>query len=240
MAKSVGQRVFDSFPGPESAIEAKEYSKNVYSTWRDISASLSRISILTLLLIIVFELIVYEPVGTVISIGTLTLGNAPVIQIALPAVVALLFYDSCRLTFRWLDLQLAYIVLTSISAPAQRDNALDLLVAPNLPSLWTVGPFYARRRVDWRMIVIAWCITFIVVFITPIAFECQAYYRLIEKFGYDNILLWISASVTTIIGFYTGIYALLNIYTDGSVPWQRRNSPSSSGLGWPDSAGTDA
>lgn len=239
MAKSVVQRVLDSFPGPESTIEAKEYAKNVYSTWKDISASLSRISILTLLLAIGFELIVYEPKGTVISIGTLTLGNAPIIQIALPAVVAFLFYDSCRLTFRWLDLQRAYMVLTRILAPVQRDNALDLLIAPNLPSLWTIGPFYARRRVDWRMIIIAWCITFIVVFITPIAFEFQAYYRLVEKFGYDNPFLWVSAVVTTIIGFYTGMYALFNIYTGDSAPLQRQDSPSNSGLGWPDSAGTD-
>jgi hypothetical protein len=167
-----------------------------------------------LLVIVVFELIVYEPAGTVISIGTLTPGNAPIVQIALPVVVAFLFYDSCRLTFRWLDLQRAYMVLTRISAPAQRDNALDLLVAPNLPSLWAIGPSYARRRVDAFMTVIAWCITFIVVFVTPIAFECQAYYRLVEKFGYDNAFLWISAIITTIIGFYTGKYTLFNIYTE--------------------------
>ena len=240
MAKSVGQRILDSFTGPESITEAREYAKSVYSTWKDISASLSRISISTLLLIIVFELIVYEPTGTVISIGTLTLGNAPAIQIALPAVVAFLFYDSCRLTFRWLELQRAYRVLTRLLAPVQSDNALDLLIAPNLPSIWTIGPFYARRRVDWRMIIIAWFITFFVVFVTPIGFECQAYYRLTEKFGYGNIFLWISASVTMIIGFYTGAYALLNIYTGESVYLRRRNSPSSSGLGWPDSAGTGA
>ena len=237
MAKSVGQRIFDSFTNPESAAEAKEYAKSVYSAWKDTSASLSRISISALLLIIVFELIVYEPTGTVISVGTLTLGNAPVIQVALPAAVAFLFYDSCRLTFRWLELQRAYRVLIRISAPAQSDNALDLLVAPNLPSLWTIGPFYARRRVDARMIVIAWGISFVVTFVPPIAFECQAYYRLTEKFGYGNIFLWVSAGVTIIIGSYTGIYMLLNYYTGEPVSLQRRNSPSSSGLGWPDSAG---
>lgn len=237
MRKSVGQRIFDSFSGGESTAEAKEYAKNVYSAWKDISKSLSRISTLTLLVIIIFELIVYEPAGTVITIGTLTLENASIVQIGLPAVVAFLFYDSCRLTFRWLELQRAYMFLTWILAPVQSANALDLLIAPNLPSLWTIGPFYDRRRADWNMILVAWCITFTVVFITPIVFECQAYYRLTEKFEYGNPLVWISAFITTIIGFYTGIYALFNIPTGETSLSELRNSPSSSGLGWPDSSG---
>jgi hypothetical protein len=210
MSKSVRQRVLDSFQGDGSAAQAKEYSENVYAAWKDISASLSRTVILSFLLMAVFELIVYQHAGTVISIGTVTLGNAPIVQIVLPAIVAFLIFDSCRLTVRWLDLQNAYMELTRISAPIQRDNALDLLITPNLPSMWTIGVIYmGRRPADRFMNFVTWCISFTIIFITPVAFECQAYYRLIQKFGYHNILLWISLVITALIGFSTAIYVRL-------------------------------
>lgn len=40
----------------------------------------------------------------------------------------------------------------------------------------------------------------------PIAFECQAYYRLFQKFGYHDIFLWINAVVTALLGVSAALY----------------------------------
>jgi len=37
--------------------------------------------------------------------------------------------------------------------------------------------------------------------VVPVAFDCQAYYRLIQKFGFHNLLLWVSIVITALLGF---------------------------------------
>ena len=106
MGKSVKQRVLDSFQGTGSTEQAKEYSQNVYAAWKDISASLSRSALLIFLLMAVFELLAYQHTSTVISIGTFTLVNAPIVQIVLPTIIAFVIYDGFRLSARWLRLEL--------------------------------------------------------------------------------------------------------------------------------------
>jgi hypothetical protein len=54
----------------------------------------------------------------------------------------------------------------------------------------------------------------IVIAIVPIAFECQAYYRLTQKFGYHDILLWVSLVITTLLLICTYTYLFLQIASD--------------------------
>lgn len=201
MGKSVKQRIFDSFQDDDgSTVQAKGYSENVYAAWKDISASLSRTAILIFLLMAVFELLVYQHTTASISIGGFTLGNAPIVQIVLPTIIAFVIYDGGRLTIRWLNLQTAYSALMRISAPLQHNNGLDFLIRPSLPALWGIGPLYIGDKVDKYMHKINVYVSRTTVFVVPVAFECQAYYRLIQKFGYHNVLLWISLVVTALFG----------------------------------------
>jgi len=212
MSKSLEQRISDSFHGRQSA-EAKEYSEKVYAAWKDVSASLSRSALLIFLLIAVFELLVYQRSSTVISIGTFTLANAPLVQIMLPAIVAFVLYDSFRLSVRWIRLQWAYRKLMEIFAQKQYDNDLDVLIAPGLPSLWGIGATgWSARTIstaDRFMARVNQIVMLTLLFAVPVAFECQAYYRLIQKFGYNDILLWISLVITGLLGACTAIYVWL-------------------------------
>jgi hypothetical protein len=216
MSKSLGQRISDSFNDNQSAVEVKEYSEKVYASWRDVSASLGRSALLVFLLITVFELLVYQRTSTVISIGTLTLVNSSVVQIALPAVIAFVLYDGYRLSVRWLRLQWAYRKLIEIVAPKQSDNDLDIFIAPSTPSLWGIGAMVwsagMANAADRFMFYVNRTIMYVMMFAIPIAFECQAYYRLIQKFGYTSILLWISLVITTLFLACTAIYVLLVRY----------------------------
>ena len=163
----------------------------------------------------VFELLVYQSTSSAISIGAFTLVNAPIVQIVLPTIIAFIIYDGFRLSTRWLRLEWAYKELMKIYAPTQRDNALDLLIEPNLPSLWGIGSFGSGggwTTADKFMHKVNIIVSFTMMFIVPVAFECQAYYRLIQKFGYHNTLLWIGAVITTLFGVCTAWYVWLQNY----------------------------
>lgn len=216
MDKSVSQRIRDSFYVadsmvlPEEKAEAREYSQSVYAIWKNISASLSRAATLIFLLMALFELLVYQRTPTAISIGTLTLANAPIIQIALPTVIAFLIYDGSRLTGRWLRLEAIYMELVRIYAPKLSRNGLDLLLEPSLPSLWGVGALSFERTgnlSDSFMHQVNRTVSYTMILAIPVAFECQAYYRLIQKFGYHNIFLWINLVITILFGVCTALYA---------------------------------
>ncbi len=216
MAKSVSDRITDSFEGDGSTDQAKECSQTVYAAWKDISASLSRSALLIFVLMAVFELLVYQRTSTVISVGTFTLVNAPIVQIALPAIIAFVIYDGIRLSVRWFRLQRAYVALTKIYAPEQRNNNLDLLIAPNLPSLWDLGPSgrITQSTADKYMGVTNSYVSYTMMFAVPVAFEFQAYYRLLEKFGIHNAFLWISLAITVIFGVCTAVYVALVRYAN--------------------------
>jgi len=212
---TVEQRVLDSFQGDGSEIKAKEYSENVYAAWKDISGSLGRSALLAYLLMAIFELLVYQHSSTVISIGTFTLVNAPIVQIVLPAIVAFILYDGYRLSVRWLNLQGVYYTLTGIWAPKLGDNGLDVLVSPSLPSLWAlgrVGPIYIATTAGRFMFIVNRIVSYSMMFAVPVAFECQAYDRLFQKLGYHNVLLWISLVIAGLLIVCSAVYVWLVNY----------------------------
>lgn len=212
IGKSIQNRIVDAFEGDGSEAQAKEYSDKVYATWKDISATLSRDVLFIFLLMAVFELLAYQRSSASISIGSFTLVNAPIVQIALPAIVAFVIYDGIRLTVRWLDLEVAYIELMGIWASAQSDNDLDLFIKPYLPSLWNVGLSPSANimlRSERFIQVVNTLVSGFLIFVLPVAFESQAYYRLLQKFGYHDIFLWGSASITLLLMLFSTIYAIL-------------------------------
>jgi hypothetical protein len=214
MDKSVRYRVLDSFRDTQTdgsgKEQAREYSERVYAVWKDTSASLSRSALLIFLLIAVFELLVYQRTSTSISIGTITLVNSSIVQIALPTVVAFVFYDGARLSARWLRLELIYMELMKIYAIKQQQNGLDRLIEPNLPSLWGIGALSYLQTgdiADSFIHQVNRIVSYTIILALPVAFECQAFYRLTQKFGYHNIFLWINAVITVLFGVCTALYA---------------------------------
>jgi hypothetical protein len=222
MDRSIDQRIRDSFHVPKSVVvkpedkaEAREYSKSVYTIWQSVSGSLSRTVLLVFLLMALFELLVYQRIPTAISIGTFTLVNVPIIQIVLPTVVAFLLYDGSRLSVRWLRLELVYTELVKIYAPALEQNGLHYLLEPNLPSFWGVGAqsfefAHTGNKSDAFIHQANRIVYTTMILIVPVAFECQAYYRLIQKFGYHNIFLWVNLVITILFGVCTALYTLFD------------------------------
>ncbi len=212
MGKSIKQRIKDSFKGDEAAVQAKDYRDTVYAAWKDISSSLSRYTLLIVLLMALFELLTSERTSTSISIGSFTLANSPIVQIVLPTIIAYEVYQSYTLTGRWIDLEDAYIELTKICADAQNENELDELIRPFLPVLWGIGArptASVARPIDSFNEDLGFTLFLFAGIIVPIAFECLAYYQLFHRFNFRNALLWISLIITTAFLISAGIYLYL-------------------------------
>jgi hypothetical protein len=212
MAKSMEQRILDSFQGDEAAAQAKEYSKRVYGAWTALSTSLTKSALSIFLLMAIFELLAYQRASASISIGSFTLVNSPVVLIALPTVIAFMLYDGFRLSVRWLALETAYIELVKIYAKPQWSNNLDILVTPHVPSIWSIGTSPSDSlmgRDDKFVDSVENILSPLLIFLTPFAFECQAYYRLVQKFGFHDILLWVSMAATALLMICSYIYVYL-------------------------------
>jgi hypothetical protein len=211
MAKSIRQRVSDSFDENEIAA-VKEYSDKVYSTWVDTTSTLRRNAVFIFLVAAVFELLVYQKTSSTITFGAISVANSSIVQIALPAVLAFLVYDEIRLTTRWFDLEAAYYALIKKAMPKVDENDLDMLIKPVLPAFWAFGqpgsPKIVQRSEKFNHSLTVG-IGIIVIFIFPLAFEGQAYYKLFEKFGYHNTFLLINVSLTVILLACTAIYYMI-------------------------------
>ena len=215
MSKSIPERILDSFQGDESRLQAEEYSAKVYQAWKEISASLGRSALLVFLLIAIFELLVYQPTAAAISVGAFTLSNAPTVQISLPTIVAFVLYDGYRMSVRWLYLQSAYMTLTRMLTPAQAGNSIDLLIRPNLPSLWGIGasPDPAIAMISEKFIFsVNRIMMYFMMALVPVTFEVQAYYHLFLKFNDGNALVWIGLIITALLNISTALYILLGMY----------------------------
>ena len=212
MEKGIRQRILDSFDDTsESEAIAKDYSEKVYTAWTDLTGSLRRNVALVFVLAGIFELLAYQSAPSAVTFGSFSFANVPIVQIVLPTIIAFIFYDGYHLTVRWLDLEGAYSVLTNKLVPKMFANDLDHLIRPALPLFWAVGSdvkseiALSSEKFTARMTL---SVGLISVWIFPVAFEGQAFYRLVTKFGYQNIFLWINAGITTIllVSFYSYAY----------------------------------
>ena len=211
MAKSVRQRIWDSYEVGLNS-DYKLYEERVFSSWKDVSSSLSKSVFLILGLIALFELLTYQNSSHDLTISSFSIANSSMVQVFLPTIVAYAIYDGCRLTLRWMDLQAAYLAISETNSSAISDNDLDLLIAPVLPAFWAVGKRLSAQNADrgekfiLPMTILLALVTMIVV---PLGFEFQAYYHLYNKFGPHNILLWVNAGITALFLFSAATYMIL-------------------------------
>lgn len=190
----------------------KDYSDKVYASWTDLTGSLRRNAVLVFLIAAIFELLTSQKSSATISFGSLSLSSSPVVELALPVLFALLFYDGFRLTSRWLELQTAYYKLVKMAAPKVSKNDLDFLIRPELPVFWAIGKIGSHETSQPSDVFIgraSQAIAIFAIWIFPVAFEAQAYYELFGKFGYHDIFLWISAILTTALIVIGVVYVMM-------------------------------
>lgn len=213
MPVPIRRRVASSFEGDASIADAKEYADRLYSTWNDVTKSLARTATLVFLLMAIFELLSYQKRSSEMVLGSISFSNTPLVQTTLPTVIAFLVYDGFRLTARWIDLEYAYSALIKKCMPKAYENDLDVLLKPPLPALWPVGHSASVENAnpsERYLTKFDMALGVLIILLLPLAFECQAFYHLVAKFGYRDVFLWVNVAVTTALS--VGALVYLYIY----------------------------
>lgn len=209
MSKSIKQLVTEAFDD-EDAENAQKFMDIVLTSWRQVSDALTRWVVIAFLLAAIFELLINAKTINSISIGGLSFSNTSLLQIFMPALIAYLIYYAYQMVDTFVDHGRIYLNILKKYQPKLYKSELMLAVQPQLRGPWAaynVGlPFESNQRpihkFDERINAIVSTAAF---FIIPPAFQFQAYYELVQKYGFRNIYVWISAIITA---FFVVIFAI--------------------------------
>lgn len=198
MRNTIEQRAYDAFDD-DDAEKAQKYLDTVMASWKDVSAAIGRVVLFTLLLAAAFEFLIIPAAVKSLSIGPLSFSNTSLVQVFIPALIAYLLYYELSLGDNWADHQDLYEAILKRFQPKLARSHLTLTVQPRIPGPWTfMGPsdiddipFLTKsEKFDF---VTSFFTAIIVYFILPLAFEAQAYYELVRKYGAHDVLVIVSA-----------------------------------------------
>jgi hypothetical protein len=190
---SIPQRVAEAFDEADTA-KAEKFLDTTLSSWKQISDSITRTVAIIFLLAGAFEILIGSGATTSLTLGSLTFSNSSLLQQFMPALVAYLLYDMSSLVARWRDHGAIYFATLKIFQPKLFNSELPSMVLPIIRGPWSLGPAYTHERAEDAFAVIMRIILLLIGgILLPLAFESQAYYALVHKYGTGNILVWISA-----------------------------------------------
>jgi hypothetical protein len=198
MRNTIEQRARDAFDD-DDAEKAQKYLDTVMASWKDVSAAIGRVALFTLLLVAAFEFLVIPAAVKSLSIGPLSFSNTSLVQVFIPVLIAYLFYYQLSLSNNWTDHQELHEAILKRFQPKLARSHLTLTVQPRIPGPWTsLGPsdvddipFLTKsEKFDFFT---SFFTTIIVYLILPLAFEAQAYYELVRKYGTHDVLVIVSA-----------------------------------------------
>ncbi len=182
--------------GDADITDVRRYVDLVLSAWQRSSEAITRTVLLGFLLAGIFELLVYSTTVKSLTVGPISLTNTSFLQIIIPALIAYLVYDIHYLIQRWHVCARIYELAIKKSQPKLYDAGLIDPILPRTRGPWVRRPvFYLTPgdELEDKAGRIIWTVTF---FLLPPAFEIQAYYELIHKFGFKDILLWASMLIS--------------------------------------------
>lgn len=200
MAKSLRERAASAFDDQDGE-QAEKFLDIILASWQQVSDGITRTVVVIFLLGAVFELLVAAKTTSGVTIGPLSLHNTALLQQFIPALVAYLIYDAYNLVNQFMDLAAIYQELLKRFHKRIYDSGLTFYIMPRIRGPWRAFDSYRplsseSRRVDNFDSAISIILSIIAFFVLPLAFESQAYYLLVEKYGLGAIFVWISATVT--------------------------------------------
>jgi hypothetical protein len=198
MRNTIEQRAYDAFDD-DDAEKAQKYLDTVMASWKDVSAAIGRVVLFTLLLAAAFEFLTIPAAVKSLSIGPLSFSNTSLVQEFIPALIAYLLFYELSLSHNWADHQDLYEAILKRFQPKLARSNLTLTVQPRILGPWTsLGPSDAFNipfltRSEKFDLYTSTFTTVIVYLILPLAFEAQAYYELVRKYGAHDVLVIVSA-----------------------------------------------
>jgi len=173
------------------------------TSWRDVTQSMGRLTLLLFLLAAAFELLVASSAVKDLTIGPLSLGNTSIVQDFLPAIIAYFLYYEFYLSTRWDRIALLYKAILKRFYPKLYRSRLFLIFAPIVQSPWA-SPYDITdhdhlSKVDKFDFFVAMIMDIFVWLVLFLGFEIQAYYKLIDKYGLSATLVLISLALSALL-----------------------------------------
>jgi hypothetical protein len=189
--KTVKERVADSF-AEEGSEYIEKYIDMLREEWRSVTTSLSRTILLTLGLVVLFELLLRADTIE-LTLGPAKLTEPSPILRFIPALIAYLLYEELALMAKWSDISDIYEEILQKYHPKVWANDLELLVAPTQRAFWQIGTFYGEsfeaRTAQLQRAVSIFSVFGLLLLLT--LFQAYAVYRLFQRFGVDDITIWL-------------------------------------------------
>jgi hypothetical protein len=194
--KTIQQRVAEAFDKPDTA-KIEKFLDITLSSWKQISDAITRSAAIIFLLIGAFEILIGSSDVKSLTLGPLTFSNSSLLQQFIPAVVAYLLYDMSSLIAQWRDHGAIYFAILKRFDSRLFKSELPSMVLPVIRGPWSIGPAYtAEQAEDWFTVIMRVALFLIAGILFPLAFEVQAYYVLIHKYGLGDFLVWVSAAAS--------------------------------------------
>lgn len=192
-SKNISEKTTEVFSDPDLSSYRSDYIKELRENWSRNNDTQSRDLILLVLLAAIFELISRSAVGK-ISIGPIEVSDLPIIAKVLPIIIAYLYYDIAVLA-AWHDLfSSANTALMSLAYPKAAEEDFDVLLHPRLHALAAPG-----LPVNSTLLKVVNAFLGLMILLGAIAFEIYAFYALFHRFGYTDIVVWASLSVSILL-----------------------------------------
>jgi hypothetical protein len=199
MRKTTEERVKDAFDSGDFENAEKFFNLTV-SSMRENSAAASRAIVIIFLLAGVFELLVASTTIKSLAIGPLSFSNTSLVQKFIPVLIAYLIYDAYILVNRHLNQLGICNAIIKRFQPKLDASELPLNVLPGLRGPWAFGARVEsesnQEPGDEFIFTVEMIVLLIAFFVLPLAFESQAYYALMHKYGFHDVLVWISMAVS--------------------------------------------
>ena len=212
--RSIKQHAEELFAEAENKPFIDGYSEALRANLRDLSASYQRTLLLGVVLMAAFELIVRAAISKA-SIGPFEISDLSLIRVAVPALVAFLYFQLLAIESSRALLEDVHAAVLRAAYPDVADSYLVGLTTPPAPAAQgaLLFPLDAVGAVARRRLVRAFdsAATF-AVFLLFVAFEVYAYAIQVARFGLSVLLLVAFAASAWFI--YTGLhtfFALLSV-----------------------------
>jgi hypothetical protein len=198
------QRAYDAF-GDDDAEKAQRFLDIIMASWKDISGSIRRVLLLIMLLIAAFELSLIPAAVKSLVIGPLSFGNTSLVRVYIPVLFSYLVYYEVILSEKWSDHADLYRTILYRFQPKLAKSLLMLTVHPIVPGPWDLSEFsdvydYSRFSKSERFDhTVGFAATFFAFLIFPLAFDVQAYYELVNKYGAHNISIIVSIILSSLL-----------------------------------------
>jgi len=167
--------------------------------------------IATFLLVAIFELLVNAKSINSVSLGGLSFSNTSLLQQFMPALIAYLFFYALSMVDIFTYRGSIYRRLVERFQPKLAESELLLTVQPRLYGPWGfgVGRQSDPSKIDSLNSAANLIVATFSIFILPFAFEFQAYYDLIHKYGFGNTYVWISVIVAA---FFMAVFTVKIVF----------------------------